>query len=135
MSNPAEPQSPSSSPSTASLNTKADCLFCKIRDGQIPANIVYRDDRALAFKDIGPKAPLHDLVIPLEHVESLADTSEAHAALLGHLMLIAGRVARESGLADKGFRVVTNSGVGAGQTVLHLHLHVLAGRSFGWPPG
>ena len=138
MSNPAEPPSPSSPASSSPpspLKTKSDCLFCKIRDGQIPANIVYRDDRALAFKDIGPKAPFHDLVIPLEHVESLADTSEADAALLGHLMLVAARVARESGLGDKGFRVVTNSGVSAGQTVFHLHLHVLAGRSFGWPPG
>ena len=112
-----------------------DCLFCKIRDGQIPATIVYRDERALAFKDIGPKAPLHDLVIPLDHVEALADADASHEGLLGHLMLVAARIARESGLADKGFRVVMNSGVGAGQTVFHVHLHVLAGRSFGWPPG
>jgi histidine triad (HIT) family protein len=115
--------------------SKADCLFCKIRDGQIPATIVYRDERVLAFKDIGPKAPLHDLVIPLDHVEALADADASHEGLLGHLMLVAARIARESGLADKGFRVVMNSGVGAGQSVFHVHLHVLAGRSFGWPPG
>ena len=102
--------------------SKADCLFCKIRDGQIPATIVYRDERVLAFKDIGPKAPLHDLVIPLDHVEALAEADASHEALLGHLMLVAARIARDSG-------------VGAGQTVFHVHLHVLAGRSFGWPPG
>ena len=90
----------------------------------------------LAFKDIGPKAPLHDLVIPLDHVAALADADASHdGELLGHLMLVAARIARESGLADKGFRVVMNSGVDAGQTVFHVHLHVLAGRSFGWPPG
>jgi len=114
---------------------KADCLFCKIRDGQIPATIVHRDERVLAFKDIGPKAPLHQLVIPLEHIETLAEADPAHEALLGHLMLTAAKLARDAGHGDKGFRVVMNSGVGAGQTVFHLHLHLLAGRSFGWPPG
>jgi histidine triad (HIT) family protein len=114
---------------------KADCLFCKIRDGEIPATIVYRDERVLAFKDIGPKAPLHQLVIPLEHVETLAEADPAHEALLGHLMLIAAKLARDAGHGDRGFRVVMNSGVGAGQTVFHMHLHLLAGRSFGWPPG
>src|SRR5581483_10239454 len=111
--------------------SKPDCLFCKIRDGQIPATIVYRDERALAFKDIGPKAPFHSLVIPLDHIEALGEAEAGHEAVLGHLMLVASRLARDSGLADKGFRVVMNSGVGAGQTVFHMHLHVLAGRSFG----
>jgi histidine triad (HIT) family protein len=130
MSNPSTSSPPSPAPAS-----KADCLFCKIRDGQIPATIVHRDDRALAFKDIGPKAPLHLLVIPLDHIETLAEADPAHGALLGHLMLTAAKLARDEGHGDKGFRVVMNSGVGAGQTVFHMHLHVLAGRSFGWPPG
>ena len=116
--------------------SEADCLFCKIRDGQIPATIVYRDERVLAFKDIGPKAPLHELVIPLDHVERAGRRRcVARAGLLGQLMLVARAHRARGGLADKGFRVVMNSGVGAGQTVFHVHLHVLAGRSFGWPPG
>jgi histidine triad (HIT) family protein len=124
--------SPSSSPAAAG---QPDCLFCKIRDGQIPATIVYRDERVLAFKDTGPRAPFHQLVIPLAHVETLGEADPAHEALLGHLMLTAAKLARDAGHGDKGFRVVMNSGVGAGQTVFHMHLHVLAGRSFGWPPG
>ena len=131
MSNPSQPPTAPTPPSTA----KGDCLFCKIRDGLIPANLVYRDERVLAFKDIGPKAPLHLLVIPLEHVETLGEAAPGHEALLGHLLLVAAQLARDGGHADKGFRVVMNSGVGAGQTVFHMHLHVLAGRSFGWPPG
>jgi len=119
----------------ATSPAKADCLFCKIRDGQIPATVVYRDERVLAFKDIGPKAPFHQLVIPLDHIETLAEADPAHEALLGHLMLVAAKLARDGGHGDKGFRVVMNSGVGAGQSVFHMHLHVLAGRSFGWPPG
>jgi histidine triad (HIT) family protein len=115
--------------------TAPDCLFCKIRDGQIPSTITYRDDRALAFKDIGPKAPLHELVIPLEHMATLADASDAHADLYGHLMVIAAKRARESGQAAGGFRVVMNAGPDAGQSVHHVHLHVLAGRTLAWPPG
>lgn len=113
----------------------SDCLFCKIRDGQIPAAITYRDDDAIAFKDINPKAPLHLLVIPVRHVASLATAAAEDATLLGKLMLTGARLARESGLADNGFRVVMNAGADAGQTVFHVHLHVLAGRSLGWPPG
>ena len=113
----------------------SDCLFCKIREGQIPAAITYRDDEVLAFKDIGPKAPFHQLVIPIRHISSLAGASADDAALLGKLMLVGARLARESGLADGGFRVVMNAGPDAGQSVLHVHLHVLAGRVLGWPPG
>jgi len=113
----------------------SDCLFCKIRDGQIPATITYRDDEVLAFKDIGPKAPFHQLVIPTRHLASLAAANAEDAALLGKLMLVGARLARESGLADGGFRVVMNAGPDAGQSVLHVHLHVLAGRVLGWPPG
>src|SRR5260221_14650445 len=100
-----------------------DCLFCKIRDGKIPATITYRDDDALAFKDIGPKAPLHELVIPLRHMPTLADASDADAEMYGRLLVIAAKRAKESGLAADGFRVVMNAGAAAGQTVLHVHLH------------
>jgi len=113
----------------------SDCLFCKICEGKIPAAITYRDDEVLAFKDINPKAPFHQLVIPIRHVVSLATADEKDAALLGKLMLVGARLARESGLADGGFRVVTNVGPDAGQSVLHVHLHVLAGRPLAWPPG
>jgi histidine triad (HIT) family protein len=113
----------------------SDCLFCKIRDGQIPAAITYRDDDVVAFKDIGPKAPFHQLVIPTRHIASLPGASAEDGAVLGKLMLVGARLARESGLAEGGFRVVMNAGADAGQSVHHVHLHVLAGRVFGWPPG
>ena len=113
----------------------SDCLFCKICEGQIPAAITFRDDDVLAFKDIGPKAPFHQLVIPIRHLASLAVADEKDAALLGKLMLVGARLARESGQAAGGFRVVMNAGADAGQSVLHVHLHVLAGRPLAWPPG
>ena len=113
----------------------SDCLFCKICEGKIPAAITYRDDEVVAFKDINPKAPFHQLVIPIRHVVSLATADEKDAALLGKLMLVGARLARESGQADGGFRVVMNAGADAGQSVLHVHLHVLAGRPLAWPPG
>jgi histidine triad (HIT) family protein len=112
-----------------------DCLFCKIRDGQVPAGITFRDEEVLAFKDINPRAPLHQLVIPTRHVASLATATPADAALLGRLMLVAAQLARDAGYADSGFRVVMNAGKDAGQTVFHVHLHVLAGRELAWPPG
>jgi histidine triad (HIT) family protein len=113
----------------------SDCLFCKICEGKIPSAITYRDDEVVAFKDISPKAPFHQLVIPIRHMVSLATVDEKDAALLGKLMLVGARLARESGLAEGGFRVVTNVGPDAGQSVLHVHLHVLAGRPLAWPPG
>jgi histidine triad (HIT) family protein len=111
------------------------CLFCKIRDGEIPAAITYRDEHVLAFKDISPKAPFHQLVIPLRHVGGLAEAEPDDASLLGRLMLAAAKLARDAGYGDSGFRVVMNSGADAGQTVFHVHLHVLAGRALEWPPG
>ena len=111
------------------------CLFCKIRDGKIPSTITYRDDDVFAFKDIGPKAPLHELVVPTRHVATLADASPEDAAMYGRLMVVAAKRAKESGLAADGFRVVMNAGPAAGQTVFHVHLHVLAGRTLTWPPG
>lgn len=113
----------------------SDCLFCKIRDGQIPATIIYRDEDVLAFKDVNPRAPFHILVVPLKHIASLTTAAADDAELLGKIMLAGTHQAREAGYGDKGFRVVMNAGPDAGQTVFHIHLHVLAGRALGWPPG
>ena len=111
----------------------ADSVFGKIARGEAPAEIVYEDDRALAFHDISPQAPTHILVIPRKPIEKLAAADPEDAALLGHLLLVADRVAGEAGLED--YRVVVNNGAGAGQAVFHLHLHVLGGRALHWPPG
>jgi len=110
-----------------------DTIFGKIARGEAPAKIVYEDDRALAFHDVNPQAPTHILVIPRRPIEKLAATDENDASLLGHLMLVARKVAADAGLED--YRLVVNNGRGAGQTVFHLHLHVLGGRSMRWPPG
>ncbi len=111
-----------------------DTLFGKIIAREIAADIVYEDERCLAFRDIDPQAPLHVLVIPKQAVAKLADANEGDEALLGHLLLVANRVAREQGHGEA-YRVVVNNGAGAGQSVFHLHLHVLAGRALTWPPG
>ena len=115
--------------------TEQTCLFCKIVAGAVPAAKLFEDDRAVAFGDINPQAPTHALVIPRAHVASLNEASAADEALLGHLLLVAARVAREAGHADGGFRTVINTGSGAGQTVFHVHVHVLGGRRLTWPPG
>ena len=109
------------------------CLFCKIVSGEVPATVVKRGDGLLAFQDINPQAPTHILVIPTEHVASL-DVARDDAAL-GRMLAFARDVARERGLADRGYRVVLNANADGGQTVLHLHLHVLGGRAMRWPPG
>ncbi len=109
------------------------CIFCRIIGGEIPAAVVAESDTALAFRDVNPQAPLHALVVPKRHVASLAEADDA--ALVGELSLLAARVAREAGFGASGFRTVVNTGADAGQTVHHLHLHVLAGRPLGWPPG
>jgi len=111
------------------------CIFCKIAAGEIPAGKVYEDERAVAFSDINPQAPTHALVIPRAHIASLNEAEESDAALLGHLLLVAARVAREAGHADSGFRTVINTNADAGQTVFHVHVHVLGGRRLTWPPG
>ncbi len=108
-------------------------IFSKIIAGELPADVVYEDDKALAFRDIHPVAPTHVLVIPKREIVNIGESSEDDAELLGHLMIVAGRVAKLENLTD--FRVVTNSGAGAGQSVFHLHLHVIGGRSLSWPPG
>jgi histidine triad (HIT) family protein len=112
----------------------ADCLFCKIVAGSIPAKRVYEDALCLCFADINPQAPTHLLIIPKEHIASQAHAEETHAALLGHLVAKAAEVARGKGLSN-GYRVVINTGPDGGQTVDHLHLHLLGGRHMGWPPG
>jgi histidine triad (HIT) family protein len=111
----------------------SDTIFGRIARGEVPAQIVYEDDRCLAFRDIDPKAPVHLLVIPRRAIERLARAEDGDEPLLGHLLRVASRVAREAGLAD--YRLVVNDGPGAGQTVFHLHLHVLGGRPLTWPPG
>jgi histidine triad (HIT) family protein len=112
-----------------------DCLFCRILKGEIPADAVYEDDRSIAFRDINPQAPQHILVIPREHIESLDEATQREEALLGHLLRVAARVANEQGLSESGYRTVINTGAGAGQSVFHLHVHVLGGRALSWPPG
>ncbi|HEX3559221.1 MAG TPA: histidine triad nucleotide-binding protein [Pyrinomonadaceae bacterium] len=117
------------------MTTQPDCIFCKIVAGEIPAKKVYEDERALAFRDINPQAPTHALVIPRTHVASLEEAGEDDEAMLGHLLRVAARVAREEGHAESGYRTVINTGAGAGQTVFHIHVHVLGGRTLTWPPG
>lgn len=112
----------------------SDCLFCKIGSGQIPAKVVLQDDEVLAFDDVNPQAPVHVLVIPKRHVVALNDAA-GDQALLGRLLAAATQVARQKGIADAGYRVVANTGRDGGQTVFHLHLHVLGGRRMTWPPG
>src|SRR5215203_2725008 len=112
-----------------------NCLFCKIVAGEIPAAKIFEDERAVVFRDINPQAPTHALVIPRAHVASLNEASEGDESLLGHLLLVAARVARDEGHADGGYRTVINTGAGAGQTVFHVHVHVLGGRQLTWPPG
>ncbi len=112
-----------------------ECLFCRIVAGDIPADIVYENDRLLAFRDISPQAPIHILLIPREHIATINDLDEAHADIIGQLFLAAKAIARNEGIADDGYRVVMNCNAGAGQTVFHLHLHLLGGRQMTWPPG
>ena len=112
-----------------------DCLFCRIVAGEIPADVVHQDERALAFRDINPQDPAHVLVIPRDHLESLDEATLRDEALLGHLLRVAARVANLEGLSEGGYRTVINTGAGAGQSVFHLHLHVIGGRALSWPPG
>lgn len=110
-----------------------DCLFCRIVRKEIPAKLVAEDDHCIAFRDINPQAPVHVLVIPREHVPSLDEARDA--AMLGRLSLMAAEIARKEGVATSGYRTVMNTNAGAGQTVFHVHLHLLGGRSMHWPPG
>jgi len=115
--------------------SEQNCLFCQIVAGEIPADIVHQDEHSIALRDINPQAPTHILIIPREHLESLDEASRQDEAMLGHLLRVAARVANEQGLTEGGYRTVINTGAGAGQSVFHLHLHLLGGRTLGWPPG
>ena len=113
----------------------SDCLFCKIAAGEIPSTKVYEDDRLFAFEDINPAAPTHVLIIPKAHLDSMREAGEEHREMIGDILLAAGRIAKERGLSENGYRIVNNCGEDGGQTVPHLHFHLLGGRPFKWPPG
>jgi histidine triad (HIT) family protein len=111
------------------------CIFCQVAAHEITASILYEDEHCIAFRDIHPKAPVHLLVIPRKHITSLNDNLDDDKALLGHLMTVVGRMAKEQGIDGTGYRAVINTNAEAGQTVFHLHIHVLGGRILNWPPG
>jgi len=112
-----------------------ECVFCRIAAGEIPARVVFSDDRVVAFRDLNPQAPTHILLIPREHIASIADAQAQHEPLLGHLVLVAAELARQEAVVESGYRLVLNHGPDAGQSVFHIHLHLLGGRKFTWPPG
>lgn len=113
----------------------SDCIFCKIIDGDIPSDVVYEDEDVFAFKDLNAQAPLHVLIIPKMHIATINDLETNNADVIGKLYLAAKKIATDEGYADNGYRVVMNCGEAAGQSVFHLHLHLLAGRPLNWPPG
>ena len=113
----------------------ADCHVCRIVAGEIPATMVHADDLVIAIRDIAPRAPTHVLLMPREHIASAADLTEAHGPLLGRLFAVAADLARAEGIAERGYRVTSNVGAWGGQSVPHLHLHLMGGRAFDWPPG
>ena len=115
--------------------TDQDCLFCKILDGEIPADIVLETDTTIAFRDINPQAPTHVLVIPRKHIATINDLDESDREIVGSLYLAAKEIAAQEGTSEEGYRAVMNCNAGAGQTVFHIHLHVLGGRQLSWPPG
>jgi histidine triad (HIT) family protein len=117
------------------MTTDPSCLFCRIVADELPSTRVHEDDAVIAFRDIAPRAPTHVLVIPREHIASAADLTEANGPILGRLFAVAADLARSEGIADAGYRVVTNVGRWGGQSVDHLHFHVMGGRAFDWPPG
>lgn len=113
----------------------SDCLFCKIANKEIPSQCVYEDELVFAFKDIEPQAPVHILIIPKEHIASAMELNEENARVISHIFLTAKKIAKDLGIDEKGFRIVNNCGVDGGQTVGHLHFHMLGGRNLMWPPG
>lgn len=112
-----------------------DCIFCKIVSGELDTEIVYQDDKCIAFNDLSPQAPVHILVVPRDHIASLAESHQSQAELLGHLLVKASAIARSKGIDEKGYRVVINTNGDGGQTIFHLHVHLLGGRQFHFPPG
>jgi histidine triad (HIT) family protein len=115
--------------------TDSNCLFCRIVAGGVPSTKVHDDELVIAFRDIAPRAPTHILVVPRDHIASAADLTEADAPVLGRIFAVAAELARTEGIADAGYRLVSNVGRWGGQTVDHLHVHLLGGRAFDWPPG
>lgn len=113
----------------------SDCLFCKMIAGDIPTDVVYQDDDVFAFRDINPQAPLHVLIVPKNHIATINDLQSDHAQLIGKLFLAAKKIAADEGVSEPGYRTVINCNAEAGQTVFHIHLHLLAGRQMSWPPG
>ena len=111
------------------------CLFCGILKGAVKGDIVYQDESVVAFRDINPKAPIHILIVPRKHIATLLDLEQGDKGLMGDIFYAANRLAREQGVSEDGFRVVLNCGAGAGQSVYHIHFHLLGGRPFTWPPG
>ncbi|MBS1115179.1 MAG: hit [Nitrospirae bacterium] len=112
-----------------------DCLFCRISAKKIPAKLVYEDRNAVAFEDIQPQAPVHVLIVPKKHISTSLDITDEDDGLIGHLFRIAGQIAKEKGIAERGFRLLMNTNPEAGQSVYHIHLHLLGGRQMHWPPG
>jgi histidine triad (HIT) family protein len=112
-----------------------DCIFCKIVSGEIPSQKVYEDDKVVAFKDISPVAPVHILIIPREHIASAMELNDNSANIVGHIFLVAKKIAKNLGIDSTGFRIVNNCGKDGGQTVNHLHFHLIGGRDMQWPPG
>jgi histidine triad (HIT) family protein len=112
-----------------------DCVFCKIASGEIPSKEVYSDDEFYAFRDLNPQAPVHILLVPRKHVDRIVEFGDADAPLIGRMLLVANKIAESEGLVDKGFRYVINCNEQGGQTVFHVHVHILGGRYMGWPPG
>jgi histidine triad (HIT) family protein len=113
----------------------SDCIFCKIAESKVPSKIVYEDEGVVAFEDINPQAPVHVIVIPRKHIPTTLDIDAADNAIIGHLFQVANKIAGEKGIAERGFRLVMNTNSDAGQSVYHIHLHVLGGRHMHWPPG
>lgn len=112
-----------------------DCIFCKIVNGQIPAEIIYQDDEVIAFNDLHPQAPQHKLIIPKKHISTLNDLTDDNQAIIGQMAMAAKKLAKQLNIDEKGYRLVMNCNSGAGQTVFHIHMHLLGGRVMNWPPG
>jgi histidine triad (HIT) family protein len=117
------------------MDRDPNCIFCKIIEKKIPSRIVYEDERILAFEDMNPQAPVHTLVVPKRHIPDIHSMAEKDKELVGHLFFAANKIADGKSIVERGYRMVINNGAGVGQTVFHLHLHILSGRNFSWPPG
>jgi len=117
------------------MSVDPNCIFCKIIEKKIPASVIHEDEHAVAFEDVNPQAPVHTLIVPKKHIPDIHSITVADRELVGHLFFVARKIAAQKGLEKMGYRMVINNGHGAGQTVFHIHLHLLSGRAFHWPPG